>query len=79
MCVMTYNGCNAAAYPVEMFGVVGSNQSSLCFSWEAPSIRPDLTTGYTLTCSPLLDGIPVPCGIVTVSSQGSLSSAPLSL
>ena len=36
------------------------SSTSLTFSWRLPSIAANLTTGYRLTCSPLLEGIPTP-------------------
>ena len=54
-----------------MYAITASNQvgafdpgmpsaTSLAFSWRPPSIAANLTTGYRLTCSPLLEGIPTP-------------------
>ena len=37
-----------------------SSETSLSFSWSPPSIGAHLTTGYRLTCVPLLVGIPTP-------------------
>ena len=49
--------------PVEEFEVVMSvmsSKASLNFSWSPPSVAAHLTTGYTLTCTPLLERIPTP-------------------
>ena len=40
--------------------MTSSLETSLSFSWSPPSITAHLTTGYRLTCSPLLEGIPTP-------------------
>ena len=53
-----------AANPVEAFQVGMSLSTSLTFSWKPPSIATNLITGYRLTCSPLLDGIPTPEGLM---------------
>ena len=37
-----------------------SSGTSFIFSWSAPSIAADLTTGYSLWCDPLLSGVPAP-------------------
>ncbi|CAI8048273.1 Netrin receptor DCC [Geodia barretti] len=50
----------AVAYPVEAFEVRSTSDTSLTFSWRQPSIGAHLTTGYNLTCVPLLSGIPSP-------------------
>ena len=49
-----------AAYPVGAFEAGMPSSTSLTFSWRPPSIAANLTTGYRLTCSPLLEGIPTP-------------------
>ena len=49
-----------AAYPVGAFEAEMTSSTSLTFSWRPPSIAAKLTTGYRLTCSPLLEGIPTP-------------------
>ena len=46
--------------PVENFAVVSSSETTLSFFWSPPITAAHLTTGYRLTCSPLLDGIPTP-------------------
>ena len=51
---------SAAAYPVEEFEVRMSSGTSLIFSWSPPSVAAQLTTGYMLTCAPLLEGISTP-------------------
>ena len=51
---------DAVAYPVEAFEVRYTSDTSLTFSWRQPSIGAHLTTGYNLTCVPLLTGIPFP-------------------
>ena len=49
----------AVAFPVEdLEGEAAS--TSLTISWDQPSRGAGLTTGYNLTCAPLLAGIPVP-------------------
>ena len=50
------------------------------FSWTAPSIAAHLTTAYSLTCLPLLAGIPAPQSLtlqpsVTSITVGGLYSA----
>ena len=40
--------------------MTSSSETSISFSWSPPSITAHLTTGYRLTCSPLLEGIPTP-------------------
>ena len=40
--------------------MVSADKTSLSFSWDPPSAGAELTTGYTLTCIPLLRGILVP-------------------
>ena len=52
--------CLVAANPVEEFEVTMSLVTSLVFSWSPPSVATQLTTGYRLTCTPLLEGIAVP-------------------
>ena len=47
------------AHPVEDFKNTAVSESSLSFSWSQPSIAENLTTGYNLTCVPLLTGIPL--------------------
>ena len=51
---------DAVAYPVEAFEVRYTSDTSVTFSWSQPSIGAHLTTGYNLTCVPLLTGIPFP-------------------
>ena len=51
---------SVAAYPVEVFEVTMSSETSLTFSWSPPSVTAQLTTGYMLTCVPLLEGISTP-------------------
>ena len=51
---------SVAAYPVEEFEVTMSSGTSLTFSWNPPSVAAQLTTGYRLTCAPLLEGISAP-------------------
>ena len=51
---------SVAAYPVEVFEVTMSSETSLTFSWSPPSVAAQLTTGYMLTCMPLLKGISTP-------------------
>ena len=53
-----------AAYPVEEFEGGMPSSTSLTFFWRPPSIAANLTTGYRLTCSPLLEGIPTPEGLM---------------
>ena len=48
------------AHPVEDFKNTAVSESSLSFSWSQPSSAGNLTTGYSLTCVPLLTGIPLP-------------------
>ena len=48
------------AHPVEDFKNTAVSESSFSFSWSQPSIAGNLTTGYNLTCVPLLTGIPLP-------------------
>ena len=48
------------AYPVEEFEGRMPSSTSLTFSWRPPTVGSSLTTGYRLTCSPLLEGIPTP-------------------
>ena len=48
------------AHPVEDFKNTAVSESFLSFSWSQPSIAGNLTTGYNLTCVPLLTGIPLP-------------------
>ena len=55
---------NIAAYPVGAFEAREPSITSLTFSWKAPSIAANLTTGYRLMCSPLVDGIPTPEGLM---------------
>ena len=46
--------------PVENFAMTSSSETGFSFSWSPPSTAAHLTTGYRLTCSPLLEGIPTP-------------------
>ena len=39
---------------------MSTSQTSLSFSWSPSRTAAHLTTGYRLTCSPLLEGIPTP-------------------
>ena len=59
--VLTYCEFNLllGAHPVEDFKNTAVSESSLSFSWSQPSIAGNLTTGYNLTCVPLLTGIPL--------------------
>ena len=41
------------------------------FSWTAPSIAAHLTTAYSLTCLPLLAGIPAPSSLTLDPSDTS--------
>ena len=52
--------CLVAAHPVEEFKVTMSSGTSLIFSWSPPSVAAQFTTGYRLTCTPLLEGISAP-------------------
>ena len=45
---------------METFEVISVSETSLTFSWSQPSTGAHLTTGYNLTCVPLLIGIPFP-------------------
>ena len=49
-----------------------SSGTSFTFSWTAPSIAAHLTTAYSLTCIPLLAGIPSP---QSLTIQPSVTSA----
>ena len=40
------------------------SETSLAFFWKPPTIAANLTTGYRLMCSPLLEGIPIPEGLM---------------
>ena len=51
---------NTDAYPVRNFVGTVLAGTTFNFSWRPPSIAAHLTTGYNLTCVPLLTGIPVP-------------------
>ena len=53
--------------PVEKFEAVMSVMSSrayLTFSWSPPSVAAYLNTGYSLTCTPLQEGIPTPVALM---------------
>ena len=67
---------DAVAYPVEAFEVRYTSDTSLTFSWRQPSIGAHLTTGYNLTCVPLLTGIPSPQSLPLL--EPTRSSATLS-
>ena len=60
--LMFFNNCDLllGAHPVVNFKNTAVSESSLSFSWSQPSIAGNLTTGYNLTCVPLLTGIPLP-------------------
>ena len=45
---------------MEELTVLSSSNSSLTLSWEPPTQGHDLSTGFRLTCTPLLVGIPPP-------------------
>ena len=38
------------------------------FSWQSPTMGHDFTTGFKLTCSPLLTGIPFPLQLSTTAT-----------
>ena len=46
-----------ATYQVEGFEVVTVSKTFLIFSWSAPNTTAQPTTGYRLTCVPLLEGV----------------------
>ena len=56
------------AHPVVNFKNTAVSESSLSFSWSQPSIAGNLTTGYNLTCVPLLTGIPLPQSLQLATS-----------
>ncbi|CAI8037263.1 Fibronectin, partial [Geodia barretti] len=64
------------AYPVKNFEVISVSETSLTFSWSQPSTGAHLTTGYNLTCVPLLTGIPSPQSLPLLAP--TLTSATLS-
>ena len=59
---LPYISCSfhAASNPVERFMLTASSNTSVTFSWRAPTVAAALTSGYSLTCTPLLEGIPPP-------------------
>ena len=58
--------------------VAFSNSSWLEISWRPPQLGNNLTTAFTLTCTPLLAGIPQPRPLSTASGEElSLSLAGL--
>jgi hypothetical protein len=57
------------AYPVEGVVVPSSSSSSLEFTWSPPLVGHNLTTGFTLRCSPLLEGIPEPRPLSTATGE----------
>ena len=60
------------AYPVESFtGKVSPSGTSFSFSWSHPIIGASITTGYNLTCIPLLLEIPAPKPIFLSSNATS--------
>ncbi|CAI8053975.1 hypothetical protein GBAR_LOCUS29497, partial [Geodia barretti] len=61
------------AYTVEDFEVISVSETSLTFSWSQPSAGAHLTTGYNLTCVPLLTGIPFPSVPSPVGTNPHLS------
>ena len=65
------------AHPVEDFKNTAVSESSLSFSWSQPSIAGNLTTGYNLTCVPLLTGIPLPQSLQLAPTATSATVARL--
>ena len=65
------------AHPVEDFKNTAVSESSLSFSWSQPSIAGNLTTGYNLTCVPLLTGIPLPQSLQLAPTATSATVAAL--
>ena len=65
------------AHPVEDFKNTAVSESSLSFSWRQPSIAGNLTTGYSLTCVPLLTGIPLPQSLQLAPTATSVTVAGL--
>ena len=61
---------------MENFEVISVSEISLTFSWSQPSTAAHLTTGYNLTCVPLLTGIPFPQSLPLLAP--TLTSATLS-
>ena len=53
----TFSSTITGGYPVEMFQVESSN-TSISFTWSPPPLGSQFTTGYQLTCTPLIEGIP---------------------
>lgn len=67
---LIYCSSTADAYPVEDVVAINSKDTTgLEISWAPPSIGGDLTTDFTLTCTPLLVGIPVPDPMSTGSGE----------
>ena len=54
----TVNIISIDAHPVEAFKVMALSTTSANFTWNVPITRPNLITGYSLRCIPLLAGIP---------------------
>ena len=65
------------AHPVVDFKNTAVSESSLSFSWSQPSIAGNLTTGYNLTCVPLLTGIPLPQSLQLAPTATSATLAGL--
>ena len=65
------------AHPVVDFKNTAVSESSLSFSWSQPSIAGNLTTGYNLTCVPLLTGIPLPQSLQLAPTATSATVAGL--
>ena len=65
------------AHPVVDFKNTAVSESSLSFSWSQPSIAGNLTTGYNLTCVPLLTGIPLPQSLQLPPTATSVAMAGL--
>ena len=57
------------AYPVQDIAIAFSNSFMLEVTWQPPQLGPNLTTAFTLTCTPLLAGIPLPLPVSTESGE----------
>ena len=77
--LMFFNNCDLllGAHPVVNFKNTAVSESSLSFSWSQPSIAGNLTTGYNLTCVPLLTGIPLPQSLKLAPTATSATVAGL--
>ena len=64
--------CITDAYPVEDVAVAFSSSSALELTWGPPKHGANLTIAFVLTCTPLLEGIPVPESVRT-SSGGEMT------